>query len=78
MYAASFIPPHIPPVTQWLAPQATAEKIASNELDLSSIDSNFRLPEQLALSINRLWYDPVIPQIMDYHSSEFYLMDSAS
>lgn len=59
-------------------PQATAEQLAGYELDLSSVDSNFRIPEQLALSINRLWRDPVIPQIMDYHSSEFYLMDSAS
>jgi len=25
-----------------------------------------------------LWRDPAIPQIMDYHSSKFYLMDSAS
>ena len=58
--------------------QATAEQITYYDLDLSSIDSNFRFPEQLALSINRLWHDPVIPQIMDYHSSEFYLMDSAS
>ncbi|KAF9650225.1 G-protein alpha subunit [Thelephora ganbajun] len=57
---------------------ATAEQIAHYELDLSSIDSSFRFPEQLASSINRLWHDPVIPQIMDYHSSEFYLMDSAS
>ena len=42
------------------------------------MDPDFRFPEQFALSINRLWRDPVIPQIMDYHSSQFYLMDSAS
>ena len=58
--------------------QATEEQITYYDLDLSSIDSNFRFPEQLALSINQLWRDPVIPQIMDNHSSEFYLMDSAS
>jgi len=55
----------------------TARQIAKYELD-PSIDPEFRFPEQLALSINRLWHDPVIPRIMDNHSSEFYLMDSAS
>lgn len=58
--------------------QETARRIARYELDPTSVDSNFLFPEQLALSINQLWRDPVIPQIMDYHSSEFYLMDSAS
>jgi len=58
--------------------RATAEQITSYDLDIPSIDPNFRFPEQLALSINQLWRDPVIPQIMDYHSSKFYLMDSAS
>ena len=73
------LPHHIPPLLRrWLTPQVTAEQIASDELDLSSVDSSFRFPEQLASSINRLWHDPAIPQIMDYHSSEFYLMDSAS
>ena len=58
--------------------QETVKQIAEYELDPPFIDSNFLLPEKLALSIKRLWNDPVIPQIMDYHSSEFYLMDSAS
>ena len=58
--------------------QETVKQIARYEPDSSFSDSNFRFPEQLALSINRLWRDPVIPQIMDYHSSKFYLMDSAS
>ena len=33
--------------------------------------------EDVALAIHNLWLDPIIPKIMD-HSSEFYLMDSAS
>jgi len=56
----------------------TVKKISHYELDPSSIDANFRFPEQLALSINRLWRDPVIPQIMDYRSNEFYIMDNAN
>lgn len=31
----------------------------------------------MALAIFQLWKDPIIPNVMD-HSSEFYLMDSAS
>ena len=58
--------------------QETVKQISHYELDPSSIDANFRFPEQLALSINRLWRDPVIPQIMDYRSNEFYIMDNAN
>jgi guanine nucleotide-binding protein subunit alpha len=32
---------------------------------------------EIASLIHQLWQDPVIPKVMD-HSSEFYLMDSAS
>ena len=38
---------------------------------------SYVLPEEIGVAIMKLWQDPVIPQIMD-HSSEFYLMDSAS
>ena len=38
---------------------------------------NFYFSEEMAKAIYQLWKDPVIPEIMD-HSSEFYLMDSAS
>lgn len=31
----------------------------------------------MAQAVHQLWQDPIIPVIMD-HSSEFYLMDSAS
>ena len=37
----------------------------------------FYFSEEIAQAIFQLWKDPVIPQVMD-HSSEFYLMDSAS
>jgi guanine nucleotide-binding protein G(i) subunit alpha len=32
----------------------------------------------IALLIRQLWQDPNIARVMDNHSSEFYLMDSAS
>lgn len=31
----------------------------------------------MAEAIHQLWKDPIIMKIMDEHSSEFYLMDSA-
>jgi guanine nucleotide-binding protein G(i) subunit alpha len=39
--------------------------------------SSFYFSEEMAQAIFQLWKDPVIPKIME-HSSEFYLMDSAS
>lgn len=39
--------------------------------------SHFYFSEEMAQAIFQLWKDPIIPTIMD-HSSEFYLMDSAS
>lgn len=39
--------------------------------------SSFSLSEEIAQAIHDVWRDPVIPRVMD-HSSEFYLMDSAS
>lgn len=40
--------------------------------------NTYALTDGIADSIHEFWQDPVIPQIMDKHSSEFYLMDSAS
>lgn len=37
----------------------------------------FIFDAEIANLIHQLWHDPVIPKVMD-HSSEFYLMDSAS
>jgi guanine nucleotide-binding protein subunit alpha len=33
---------------------------------------------EIAEAISQLWKDPIIPKIMDEHSSDFYLMDSAA
>ncbi len=38
---------------------------------------SYTIDEEIAFAIHHLWQDPIIPKIMD-HSSEFYLMDSAS
>ena len=35
-------------------------------------------PYEIAKAIDQLWKDPIIPKIMDEHSSDFYLMDSAA
>ena len=35
------------------------------------------ISEDLALAVQQLWRDPAIPKLLDEHSSEFYLMDSA-
>ncbi|KIY52844.1 heterotrimeric G-protein alpha subunit, GPA3-like protein [Fistulina hepatica ATCC 64428] len=52
-----------------------AETILDYKLDEST---NHALTPSIAEAISKLWSDPVIPKIMDEHSSEFYLMDSAS
>jgi guanine nucleotide-binding protein G(i) subunit alpha len=57
--------------------QDNADKIMDYDVDLISATSTFCYPEDLALAIQRLWQDPVIPKLLDNHSSEFYLMDSA-
>ncbi|KAF9218739.1 guanine nucleotide binding protein, alpha subunit [Gyrodon lividus] len=38
---------------------------------------SFVFSSDIAKAIQQLWQDPIIPKVMD-HSSEFYLMDSAS
>ena len=45
-------------------------------LDMQSGTPYF--PTEIAEAINQLWKDPIIPKIMDEHSSDFYLMDSAA
>ncbi|KAF8176977.1 heterotrimeric G-protein alpha subunit, GPA3-like protein [Pholiota molesta] len=52
-----------------------AEKIIDHHIDLQN-----RPPvvsTEIADAIHQLWKDPIITKIMDEHSSEFYLMDSA-
>ena len=52
-----------------------AERILDYRLDVHG-DTPYFSPE-IAEAIDRLWKDPIIPKIMDEHSSKFYLMDSA-
>lgn len=54
--------------------RAQTEKILDYQVAPSA---SFLFSEDMAKAIYELWKDPVIPSIMD-HSSEFYLMDSAS
>jgi guanine nucleotide-binding protein G(i) subunit alpha len=58
-----------------LALQANTEKILQCQIGQSS---SYTIPQEIAEAINRLWRDPAITPIMDSHSSDFYLMDSAS
>jgi len=55
--------------------KALAEKVLEFKLDTSTTTPYF--PTEIAEAIHQLWKDPIIPKIMDEHSSEFYLMDSA-
>ena len=43
------------------------------QLDMQSGSPYF--PYEIAEAINQLWKDPIIPKIMDVHSSDFYLME---
>lgn len=52
-----------------------AEEILQVQVGSSS---TFVLPQEIADAIHAVWQDPIIPSIMDLHSSDFYLMDSAS
>ena len=40
-------------------------------------DPNAPLPPKIASAITAIWSDPCMPKVFE-HSSEFYLMDSAS
>ncbi|KAF8957625.1 heterotrimeric G-protein alpha subunit, GPA3-like protein [Flammula alnicola] len=57
-----------------------AEKILEYKLDQRENlrSENPYFPTEIAEAIHQLWKDPIIQKIMDEHSSEFYLMDSAS
>ncbi|RXW17755.1 hypothetical protein EST38_g8105 [Candolleomyces aberdarensis] len=56
--------------------RALAEKILDYRLDMEASSGPYFSPE-IAEAIHQLWKDPIIPKIMDEHSSDFYLMDSA-
>ncbi|KAK0437454.1 guanine nucleotide binding protein, alpha subunit [Desarmillaria tabescens] len=52
-----------------------AETILDYRLDETTA---FTLSSEIADAIHQLWQDPVISTMMEEHSTEFYLMDSAS
>lgn len=56
-----------------------AEQILDYKLDAApgSSTANPYFSPEIAEAINQLWNDPIIPRLMDEHSSDFYLMDSA-
>lgn len=55
--------------------RALADKIMDYHLDSTTA---FALSSSIAEAIHLLWQDPIIPKVMDEHTKEFYLMDSAS
>jgi guanine nucleotide-binding protein subunit alpha len=48
------------------------------EYRLDTQSGNLYFPTEIAEAIHQLWKDPITPKIMDEHSSDFYLMDSAA
>lgn len=56
-----------------------AEKILDYKLDAApgSSSTNPYFSLSIADAINQLWKDPIIPKVVDEHSSDFYLIDSA-
>ena len=68
---------HLPPIPAhpiFYTTQTYAQQILAYEVES---DPSFVLSPDIALAIESLWKDPIIATVMD-HSSEFYLMDSAS
>jgi guanine nucleotide-binding protein subunit alpha len=53
-----------------------ADKVLDYRPDSETSNSYF--PPDIAEAIHQLWKDPIITKIMDEHSSDFYLMDSAA
>lgn len=60
-------------------PVLPANRVHADTILDYKVDSTpgWTFSEEVGLAIHHLWQDPIIPKIMD-HSSEFYLMDSAS
>ncbi|KAF9245430.1 guanine nucleotide binding protein, alpha subunit [Melanogaster broomeanus] len=54
--------------------QANADRILDYQVEATP---SFVFSEEIVKAIHQLWQDPIIDKVMD-HSSEFYLMDSAS
>jgi guanine nucleotide-binding protein G(i) subunit alpha len=54
--------------------QPNTERIMEYKVDSTP---SFIFSEEIAEAIHQLWQDPIIRKVMD-HTSEFYLMDSAT
>lgn len=60
------------------SPQPNCDRIIDCQINADPASKKeFIFDAEIANLIHQLWQDPVIPKVMD-HSSEFYLMDSAS
>ena len=59
-----------------ISPKPLADKVLDYRQDSETSNSYF--PQDIAEAIHQLWKDPIITKIMDEHTSEFYLMDSAA
>lgn len=51
------------------------DKILDFKLD--ELDQDIFIPPEIIQAIHQLWKDPIINKILEDHSGEFYLMDSA-
>ena len=63
-------------LSKFISSQPLADKVLDYRPD--SETSNLYFPSDIAEAIHQLWKDPIITKIMDEHTSEFYLMDSAA
>lgn len=53
-------------------------RILAERIIAYRFDPQEEFDPDVANAIHQVWKDPVIPKVMDEHSSDFYLMDSAS
>ena len=65
------------PFPTFLFKLISSKPLADKVLDYR-LDSETYFPPDIAEAIHQLWKDPIITKIMDEHSSDFYLMDSAA
>ncbi|KAG6826031.1 guanine nucleotide-binding protein subunit alpha [Tricholoma furcatifolium] len=61
---------------QDISNRALVDHILNYRLDLRNGEGE--LDPGVASAISQVWKDPIIPRVMDEHSTDFYLMDSAS
>ncbi|KAF8990182.1 heterotrimeric G-protein alpha subunit, GPA3-like protein, partial [Cyathus striatus] len=60
--------------------ETSSEHVNENPSDssTSSVNQDLKFNREIAEAIEVLWKDPVIARVMNEHSEEFYLMDSAN